>query len=211
MPEKLDNSLHSSFRKLLSLVKSLSPQDLGVKDSWTAEATHFQAPVLYIHIMENETFSIGMCRSFTRVSVPDAKLSKFSSVYKRQLSNLHSVRLCQDTLITDQSEPCLLTPSYGNLHEITVVGDSAIFLDILAPPYDHDLDTRLCTFYKEVDLPILGSTSSAETNQNHLEDPLIHSSSGDVPISYLIETHPSDYWCESDQYSGPSLEFSDST
>ncbi|VDQ06805.1 unnamed protein product [Trichobilharzia regenti] len=170
LPESLD--------RLLSCVRSLTPSDVGFNVRWISDSNISTAPVAYVHIMENEVFSMGIfilrpgsriplhdhpgmfgilkvligsvrCRSFTRlknVKSNDLKdyipsLSVFNDS-KWQLTDLIIAKPHQDTVLSPDHSPCLLSPVEGNLHEITPVDGPAVFIDILAPPYDHDLGTR---------------------------------------------------------------------
>ncbi|KAA0186290.1 2 aminoethanethiol dioxygenase [Fasciolopsis buskii] len=79
----------------------------------------------------------------------------------------------QDVVVSAESCEQLLTPEEGNLHEVTPVDGPAVILDILAHPYDHDLGTRECRFYKDVILlgnhvpkPPADSTASIEIGPN---------------------------------------------
>ncbi|KAH8874962.1 2-aminoethanethiol dioxygenase [Schistosoma japonicum] len=256
--------LSESLNRLLACVCSLTPKDVGFDVRWISDSNISAAPVAYVHIMENEVFSMGIfilrpgsriplhdhpgmygilkvltgsvrCRSFTRLknvkSTTDLgnyepSLSCFGGS-KWQLTDLIIVQPHQDTVLSPDHSPCLLFPIEGNLHEITPVDGPAVFLDILAPPYDHDLGTRECRFYKEVNIPQMNSNSilsqnnlsnnsNNNNNNNNTEelspsidafDPdLCSNQSEKESVVYLIETNqPSDYWCESAEYNGPSV------
>ncbi|KER20894.1 hypothetical protein T265_10643 [Opisthorchis viverrini] len=252
------------LQRLLSSVHSLTPKDVGFDTRWISSANVYAAPVAYVHIMENEIFSMGIfilrpgsriplhdhpgmfgilhviygslrCRSFTplrNVKSSDSNFhkvafSKFSDS-RWQLSDIILARPYQDVVMTTESQAHLLSPIDGNFHEISAVDGPAVFLDILSPPYDHDLGTRECRFYKEVVLPspICGTTKhhddfpipcagDATVGDTGTSDSDISSGpSGQVytnlnaqsSIIYLVETNqPKDYWCESAEYSGPSV------
>lgn len=249
--------LSESLCRLLACVRSLTPKDVGFDVRWISDSNISSAPVAYVHIMENEVFSMGIfilkpgsriplhdhpgmygilkvltgsvrCRSFTRLknvkSTTDLGNYKPSlSVFddsKWQLTDLIIARPHQDTVLSPDHQPCLLFPIEGNLHEITPVDGPAVFLDILAPPYDHDLGTRECRFYKEVIIPQMNSNSLLSQNNlhnNNNNEELLSSADSSDPdqctnqsekdsIVYLVETNqPSDYWCESAEYNGPSV------
>lgn len=256
-----------SLQKLLSSVRSLTPKDVGFDIYWVSDSNVYAAPVAYVHIMENEVFSMGIfilrpgsriplhdhpkmygilrvlygslrCRSFTplrNIKATDLKQANSSfSVFagsKWQFTDLVVARPHQDTILSLESSPQLLYPVDGNLHEITPVEGPAVFLDILAPPYDHDLGTRECRFYKEVVLPqsftsnnnsvFLSNLSHSNNNsrtESNIESSVIETSDSDQDghtisqaddtnnIVYLVETNqPTDYWCESAEYVGPSV------
>lgn len=87
-----------------------------------------------------------------------------------------------DIEVSTDSEPCVLTPMEGNLHEIHSVGGTAAFLDILAPPYMNETD---CHYY------------------HHVGDQDVNDK---FKISWLSEiSTPTDFWCDSALYSGPNI------
>ncbi|VUZ49382.1 unnamed protein product [Hymenolepis diminuta] len=193
-----------ALRHLLASVSSLTLNDVGLQSPFTLPPPHqLNAPVAYMHITENEVFSMGMfilrpgsriplhghpgmfgvirvmqgsmrCRSFTPLSrepdispIPESNnLGGTTTVMWRRASASPDLTIAEpyaDKLlgVADDS-PCLLTPRLGNLHELTAVDGTVVFLDILSPPYDHDLGTRECLFYREVDLP--------NSNEVHLRE-----------------------------------------
>ncbi|KAM7537038.1 hypothetical protein Aperf_G00000063613 [Anoplocephala perfoliata] len=223
-----------ALKHLLTSVSSLTLHDVGLESPFTLPPPHqLNAPVAYMHITENEVFSMGMfilrpgsriplhghpgmfgvirvmqgsmrCRSFTPLSQePDMPalsmndLGGTTTVMWRLASASPDLTVAEphaDKLLgaTDNS-PCLLTPRLGNLHELTAVEGTVVFLDILSPPYDYDLGTRECLFYQEVDLP-----NSNET------DPQTRAHGS--PRIYLTEINqPRDYWCELLPYRGPPI------
>lgn len=180
-----------SLKHLLTSVSSLTLHDVGLESPFILPPPHqLNAPVAYMHITENEVFSMGMfilrpgsriplhghpgmfgvirvmqgsmrCRSFTPLSQESAlcvnDLGGTTTVTWRLASASPDLTVAEphaDKLLgaTDNA-PCLLTPRLGNLHELTAVEGTVVFLDILSPPYDYDLGTRECLFYREVDLP----------------------------------------------------------
>ncbi|OON20648.1 hypothetical protein X801_03468 [Opisthorchis viverrini] len=48
------------LQRLLSSVHSLTPKDVGFDTRWISSANVYAAPVAYVHIMENEIFSMGI-------------------------------------------------------------------------------------------------------------------------------------------------------
>jgi cysteamine dioxygenase len=48
------------------------------------------------------------------------------------------------------SDAITLEPNEGNYHSISAVDGPAAFLDLLAPPYDHHDNTRVCQYYTEI-------------------------------------------------------------
>lgn len=213
-----------ALRQLLVNVSSLTLYDVGLNSPFSSLVVgQNTAPVMYMHIAENEVFSMGIfvlrpgsriplhghpgmfgvirvmqgsmrCRSFTPMVTPThrSKLPTQGAAQWRLLTapDLTVAEPHSDKLLdAGDCRTSLLTPTAGNLHEITAVAGPVVFLDILAPPYDHDLGTRECLFYREVDLP--GETVE-ETSA--------------APRVYLAETNqPKDYWCESMPYHGPLI------
>ena len=181
-----------SLKHLLANVAALTLHDVGLESPFVLPPPHqLSAPVAYMHITENEVFSMGMfilrpgsriplhghpgmfgvirvmqgslrCRSFTPVSEERSSLQSererggtalmwrlAAAAPDLTIAEPHADKL----LVAADHAPCLLTPKMGNLHELTAVEGTVVFLDILSPPYDHDLGTRECLFYREVDLP----------------------------------------------------------
>ncbi|TSK14565.1 2-aminoethanethiol dioxygenase [Bagarius yarrelli] len=89
---------------------------------------------------------------------------------------------------TQQSAPCVLSPSEDNLHQIDALDGPAAFLDILAPPYDPD-DGRDCHYYR-----VLRKTSKNGDEKK-----------GDETVCLLEIPQPEDFWCGSEPYPGPKV------
>ncbi len=221
-----DIATSEALKQLLTSVASLTLHDVGLHSPF-APLPQLTAPVVYMHIAENEIFSMGMfilrpgsriplhdhpgmfgvirvmqgsmrCRSFTplcasptnsNAPLPAQNRWRLSTAPDLTVAEPHSDKL----LGPGDVQPCLLTPRLGNLHELTAVEGTVVFLDILAPPYDHDLGTRECVFYREIDMP------HEETAGRNVEQP-------SSPRVYLTETNqPRDYWCETVPYHGPAI------
>lgn len=245
-----------SLQRLSTLLRSLTPKDVGFDSRWVSTANVYAAPVAYVHITENEIFSMGIfilrpgsriplhdhpgmygvlrviygslrCRSFSRLQ-QSSKPVVHSSFSNWQFSDVIMARPYQDVVLTPESPTQILGPVDGNLHEITPINGSAVFLDILAPPYDHDLGTRECRFYKEINMPHPNHRPLSVRPEQAHQSPLNNTDSEDAlseefdssdttssivdederrePIIYLVETNqPKDYWCESAEYLGPSV------
>ncbi|VDP79430.1 unnamed protein product [Echinostoma caproni] len=257
------NGLSDALQRLLTSVHNLTPKDIGFDMRWISDSQVYAAPVAYVHITENEVFSMGIfvlrpgsriplhdhpgmygilrvmygslrCRSFTPLqnlepnhpAYPRSSLTEAFPGSGWQFRDLIVARPHQDVVLNTESCAQLLTPVDGNLHEVTPVDGPAVFLDILAPPYDHDLGTRECRFYKEVILPgnnvptrvldrVLSTDAGSDqepATTNNLQHPDSNSphrmnGMGDrSQLIYLVETNqPKDYWCESAEYVGPSV------
>ncbi|VDD79878.1 unnamed protein product [Mesocestoides corti] len=217
-----------ALKQLLSSVAALNLCDVGLDSPFTLSLPHrVTAPVIYMHITENEVFSMGMfilrpgsriplhghpgmfgvirvmqgsmrCRSFTPLRDKLPAHRSTSKWLSSSASNLTVAEPHSDKLLgADDHRPCLLTPRVGNLHELTAVEGTVVFLDILAPPYDHDLGTRECLFYREVDLP---------SSDHDEKSALSHVQLQNHPRVYLTEINqPRDYWCETLPYHGPQI------
>lgn len=171
------------------------------------------------------------CRSFTRLknvkysnlnlmtpaannsgSISNGSFWLNSSNSTRQRTDFIMAKSHHDKILTSVDWPLVLSPLSGNFHEIRPVDGPAVFLDILAPPYDHDLGTRECRFYKEVNLPQSsnvfseGSTGLSDGSESDNMVGSFANNAGSQSIVYLVETNqPMDYWCESTEYVGPSV------
>ena len=176
-----------------------------------------KAPVSYIHLWEDETFSMGIfvVKGGSRlplhdhpgmfgllrvihgtlkivslsetedVKVPD-EISQRLARWQKPL--VKTVRVESEGTLTADQDCCQLTPSRGNLHEITAVSEMAAFVDILAPPYDHS-ENRDCHYYSEI--PMQGASASSD-------------------IKWIIQVpQPLDFWCDSLEYKGPDLDTRD--
>ena len=89
-----------------------------------------------------------------------------------------------DVILSAEDDPCFLSPTVGNIHEISPITPIAAFLDILAPPYN-GID-RDCHYYSEIKVP----RDQIKSN-----------------IRWLQRTfQPDSYWCDTIKYKGPLLE-----
>jgi len=106
--------------------------------------------------------------------------------------------LCGDIVDSD-SEPLVLTPVDGNVHEIRTTNSAAAFFDILAPPYDdHKYGYHRCHYYKE--LPV--SKSDAKPRGGAQEKNM---------CSVICIPTPLDYWTDYATYDGPPINPYDSS
>ncbi|XP_032065722.1 2-aminoethanethiol dioxygenase-like [Thamnophis elegans] len=96
--------------------------------------------------------------------------------------------LCSHCLYTASAPPCLLSPQRDNLHQIAAEGAGpAVFLNILAPPYD-PARGRDCHYYRLAD----GQSLLAAT--------------GPPCALWLLETTQApDFWCGGEPYPGPRV------
>ena len=107
-----------------------------------------------------------------------------------QRTTLRPVTAATETCATINSQPCVLTQTEGNYHEITAIDGPVAFIDILSPPYDHESDSRECHYYKELDI-----TSAIHSKQTAADR-----------RSYLLPiAQPWDFWCDAAAYKGPHI------
>jgi len=113
------------------------------------------------------------------------------SVRKGDVFTAHRISAAVGDMVDINSEPIMLTPVDGNIHEIRTANSTAAFFDILAPPYDERRrGPRQCHYYKE--LPASKSSTdllSANAQQKTL---------------VCIPT-PLDYWTDYATYDGPDI------
>jgi len=101
--------------------------------------------------------------------------------------------------VTSTSSPTVLCPDNGNFHTICNESeDTAAFIDILSPPYNHkgfelsmegDSVVRECEYFKEITFQ---SDPAEEIDQT-------------IKWLKMIPT-PSDFTCDSERYLGPTIE-----
>jgi len=95
-----------------------------------------------------------------------------------------------DKLMGTDSNAIYLTPKDGNYHELIAVDGPAVFFDVLSPSYDIETGTRPCNYYRELTLPPDCLAASQES----------------LNLRLLISIPPPrEYWSNSAQYSGPSI------
>ncbi|XP_059803343.1 2-aminoethanethiol (cysteamine) dioxygenase a [Hypanus sabinus] len=101
------------------------------------------------------------------------------------------------TVLSEESDPCLLTPLQGNMHQIEATDGPAAFLDILAPPYDPD-EGRDCHYYKVLQVSENAGNSSPPSSQQPQTPP-------PQPVWLLEVPQPADFWCGGEPYPGPKV------
>lgn len=106
-----------------------------------------------------------------------------------------SLRRSSDVL-SEASDPCLLTPVQGNMHQIEARDGPAAFLDILAPPYDPD-EGRDCHYFKMLQVSGNAGDDSPESPQQQQQP--------SQPIWLLEVPQPADFWCGGEPYPGPKV------
>lgn len=118
----------------------------------------------------------------------DEKIPKFLTADSQPSSEeVRKLRFRSETEYTSDSEPCLVTPSEGNIHRLEAVGGPAIFLDFISPPYNPHLG-RDCDYFQEL-----------HVNPNEREG-------ADGELSWCKQIPcPSSYYCVRMDYFGPSI------
>ncbi|KAK2144309.1 hypothetical protein LSH36_769g00110 [Paralvinella palmiformis] len=132
--------------------------------------------------------------SFSQHSCEDERLADkvLSSLPPSQRRLVRCVDSLPEAMVDKHSDPCVLTPTIGNYHEITAVDGPMAFLDILAPPYDHDPQSRECHYYRELDIANIQSQGEQSGER--------------CRISCLVPVgQPNNFWCDSAVYRGPKL------
>lgn len=176
-----------------------------------------RAPVTYMHICESRAFSMGVFALRTGVSIPlhdhpgmngmlkvlygKVRIRCFDKIDGRpepdpepsvmpgagsDAVSLAALRSSGE--FTQQSAPCVLSPSRDNLHQIDALDGPAAFLDILAPPYDPD-DGRDCHYYQVL--------RTANKNGDDTK--------GEETVWLLEIPQPEEFWCGSETYPGPKV------
>lgn len=175
------------------------------------------APVTYMHLLENEAFSMGLFVLKTGTSVlplhdhpgmhgiikvvcGTANLESYTEVYDIPIPDIISTNVkrwqkhqikCANVVkqtVSFDGNCCILTPDQGNIHKISSVTSPVAFIDILAPPYDHVTGKRVCKYYKIIDQ----SQEDGDTNVDN--------------VKWLMQIPPpNSYWCDSVKYTGPSI------
>ncbi|XP_078269368.1 2-aminoethanethiol dioxygenase-like [Rhinoraja longicauda] len=109
-----------------------------------------------------------------------------------------SLRRSSDVL-NEASDPCLLTPMQGNMHQIEARDGPAAFLDILAPPYDPD-EGRDCHYFKMLQVSESAGNDSPGSPQQQQQLP-----PPTQPVWLLEVPQPADFWCGGEPYPGPKV------
>ncbi|KAH8365772.1 hypothetical protein KR093_004244 [Drosophila rubida] len=176
-------NFNSNLQHLKQLTDQLTYRDLHIKEELFRDDVDIEcvnqkqqpAPCTYMHIFEDERFSMSLfiVRSNNSIPLHDhpmmygllrciwGKLHVQS--YSQQLladeplsyeinPTLVKVVAEEPCLVTAESSSALLTPRKRNYHQITEAGNGiAAFFDILSPPYDANMPSygpRRCRFYR---------------------------------------------------------------
>ncbi|KAK6177855.1 hypothetical protein SNE40_012737 [Patella caerulea] len=214
-----DVNFHDKLKHLRTMINGISAKDVGfdIEDLKKSETYGRDevAPVTYVHLWEDETFSMGifvvkpggrlplhdhpgmygfckvihgemMVRSFNVIKNSEQTEMPYeikSKLKLWQMPQTKQVKLNTESVVTGNDECCVLNPAIGNIHEIKPVNGTTAFLDILAPPYDHQqMGSRECHYYEDLSC-----------------------GSGDLRWLSLIN-QPTDFWCDALEYEGPKID-----
>lgn len=206
----LDN--HTKLRGLMAEVRAVDLKLVPRRADCCSPGVHAPSyvrgvpPVTYMHICETNHFSMGVFLLKTGASIPlhdhpgmhgmlkvvygKVRISCFDRVEPMDPSPVDALRrsvLRSTGEYTEESGPCVLSPSRDNLHQIDAVDGPTAFLDILAPPYDPD-DGRDCHYYRVL--------SATEVKHGELKENEV----------WLLEvSQPPDFWCGGEPYPGPEV------
>ena len=223
------SSFSESLATLRTLVNQLSKRDINFDDSLVGDDEIYlaggrKAPVTYIHMHEDDVFSMGIfvlrngaslplhdhpgmhgiikvlhgkmtIRSFSATGEPgDIPNDVTTELNVLQRRLVLPVMLHGEHELNTDSETCSLTPTDGNFHEITSVDGPAAFLDILSPPYNESRHARRECHYYR-ELILKKKEGSPPGTRNGPQD------------SYLIQVpQPLHFWGESANYLGPDID-----
>ena len=96
-----------------------------------------------------------------------------------------AVFIKEEIVSSKEERVCSLTPTTGNIHEISSASDEvAVIADVIMPPYDSDTS---CNFFEPID------TVYDERLQDN--------------ITWMLKSYdPKEFHCQDVQYRGPSVE-----
>ena len=196
---------HEELSPLISLLAEVRAKTIDFDENLVSENYLGDAPSTYIGIHEDSVVSMGVfvirdkegiplhnhprmygvCKVIHgKVAVRSYDLVEDEEKVKAPTTKIpiRPVGQRKETVLSSDDGCCVLTPEEGNIHEIRPVDGPAAFLDILAPPYDHDTGARICQYYKTVDL--------APSNG----------------IEWLLKVAPPrEFWCDTAEYRGPKI------
>ncbi|EDW18598.1 2-aminoethanethiol dioxygenase [Drosophila mojavensis] len=170
-------SFNANLQLLKQLTDELTYRDLHIKEELFRDdaANVTRAPCSYMHIFEDERFSMSLFIVRGSNSIPlhdhpmmygllrciwgklhvqsySQKLAADEMVQYEKNPTMVKVIAEEPSLVTAETSSALLTPRKRNYHQITQVGNGiAAFFDILSPPYDANMPKygpRLCRFYR---------------------------------------------------------------
>ncbi|KAK4875194.1 hypothetical protein RN001_011616 [Aquatica leii] len=170
---------HQNLEILRAILDKITADDVDLHPQFMRDSLWNRpnkAPVTYIDIFEDRNVSMGIfilkpgmrlplhdhpeMYGLIKVLTGTVKITNFS--LRKDYAHEHyshsinapshiTVERNADLIVDNSSEPCILDPLVGNLHEIESVEGPAAFLDVLAPPYETEIignGQRKCTYYK---------------------------------------------------------------
>lgn len=224
----------ANFSQLKSLVDQLTPSDLNL-DPELMQTRYFynrpnKAPVTYLNIFEHETFTMSVFIMANHYTMPmhdhpgfgilkvlsgTASIQSYSLVNATDTKNLtrsHALHVIKEPIrnVSAKNESSVLTPTKGNIHEITAVGpEPAAFFDILSPPYNSTPLSKECSFFKNITLEdssadgLTSSPMNCDRNGSTTE-----SSTESIPIPNArlqACSTPLHYYCDTVEYYPPEF------
>jgi len=179
-----------SLKNLQSIVSTLSPKDFDISKHNITWRIPLYIPVILTPHFDIALFTIPAGKRLPLHNHPEMTvISKFldgsvryrafdwlSNISSMPLSRRRKAILTTDCTMNATSEPIIVEPNKGNVHDITALNNT-ILLDILSPPYS--VGIRDCTYFKEKNI---------ENN-----------------IYFLEPIFPEDYECGQIAYEGPGI------
>uniref|UniRef100_A0A0A9YZG5 2-aminoethanethiol dioxygenase n=3 Tax=Lygus hesperus TaxID=30085 RepID=A0A0A9YZG5_LYGHE len=165
-------NLDENLRRLVAAMSLLTREDVGLDVKLMRDIR--EAPVTYVSIQEHEDVTISMfvLRHRSRLPLHDHPLMYGIIKVVSGIIEIKNYSFIQDPteslrlsevlvkkepprIISENDPPIVLTPTKGNIHEITCPHSAgAAFVDVLAPPYGSfvpSLGPRSCFYYFESD------------------------------------------------------------
>ncbi|KAF5285687.1 hypothetical protein FQR65_LT13072 [Abscondita terminalis] len=145
---------HQNLEILRAILDKTTSDDVDLHPQFMQESLWGRpnkAPATYIDIYEDKNLSMGIFILKPGISIPLHDHPQIAGEQHSENSNGITAERNVDLIVDSASEPCVLDPFNGNLHEIESVGGPAAFLDVLAPPYHTNIfgnGPRKCTYYK---------------------------------------------------------------
>lgn len=240
------SKFRSNFNALKSMVDLLTPNDLNL-DPGLMQSNSFynrpnKAPVTYLEIFEHETFTMSVFIVANRYTMPlhdhpgfgmlkvisgTARIQSYSLLNASDTSDLprsglpRTVPVIKEALrdVSSTTECSVLTPTKGNIHEITAVGaEPAAFFDILSPPYESALSVygpKKCSFFRRISIegtvgdgsaPVSPATCSPVNSDSNESDDGTRATATAEPNAHLQTCNtPPHYYCDTVDYYPPEF------
>ncbi|KAJ7547072.1 hypothetical protein O6H91_08G067500 [Diphasiastrum complanatum] len=227
-----------AIQRVRSVIEKIKCTDVGLREDTLEQHEHgfgffgangqggrhsmvarWAPPISYLHIHEEERFSMGIFCLPTSAAIPlhnhpdmtvfskllygSMHVKAYDWIYARdQEFNANSsearlAKLAVDHVMTAPCETAILYPtSGGNMHAFTAITPCAV-LDVLAPPYSLE-DGRNCTYYRDFPYTTYASCGS-NLDQEEAE-------CDDGKLAWLEEVKPpDDFVVQRGIYRGPEV------